>query len=121
MPQPAVEVLLWTDVADRLKVLISKLSPASKDAWEWGSTKAQSDIEHEDDFHQTLAKTREHFDLGRDTEIHGVFVGGTDLKLAITGNSPTAAARAEYLAAVSPKNITAIIAYIREKEGSNGK
>lgn len=121
MPQPALEGLLWTEVADRLEALISRMSPESQGAWEWGATKAQTDSMHVDDFYETLRETREHFGIRGDTEIQGVFVEGSDLKLAITGNSPTAAARAEYLAAVSPKNINALIAYIREKEGSNGK
>lgn len=115
------EKMSWTEVANWLERLISELSETSSGAWEWGATESQPDKQHIADFAETLSKTREHFGIGFETKIHGVFVEGTDLKLAITGNSPTAAARAEYLAAVSPKNMKALIAYIREKEGTNGE
>lgn len=106
----------WNQIADRLEQLIANLHPESRGVWEWGTTASQSDKQHLDDFAITLEKTREHFELDGDTKIHGVFVVGSDLKLAVVGNSPTAAARAEYLSAVSPGNIAEIIAYIREKE-----
>jgi hypothetical protein len=113
LPKPQSE---WETIANRLEALVLALSEESRKPWEWGATKVQDDVAHIVDFDRTLFETRRHFNLEGDTEIHGVFVEGSDLKLAITGNSPTAAARAEYLAAVSPANILAIVAYIRERE-----
>jgi hypothetical protein len=113
--------LTWIEVADQLEVLISRLTPDAQAKWEWGETVVQSDEAHITDFVETLAKTREHFSIKGDTAISGVFVEGTDIKLAMTGNSPSAGHRAEYLSAVCPKNMTLMIAYIREKEAANAK
>lgn len=116
-----LEGLTWIEVADRLEALIAKMSPASQGVWEWGATDSLSDEQHVADFSESLAKTREFFKLEGDTKIHGSFVEGTDIKLAITGNSPNGEARAEYLSAVSPRNMTTLIAYIREMGANRGK
>ena len=59
----------------------------------WAATDEKSDEEHVADFVETLAKTREHFDLPEKTAINAV-LGEDDTILAMAGNSPESSERA---------------------------
>lgn len=88
--------------------------------WDWSFTEALDDEGHLNNHRDTLAKTRAHFNLEGPTEMWFVAVGGSDAILATCGNSPTAKARARYIAWVNPQNLTLLIERLRELEAKNG-
>lgn len=83
--------------------------------WELSYTKPNTDQEHIEDYRGAIAKTRAHFELGETSEAWFVTTE-SNATLAWCGNSPTAPARARYIAWVNPKNITLLIARLRELE-----
>lgn len=85
--------------------------------WEYGATVAQSDEAHIADTVHALAETRKHFEMDGDQKMYSVFVPGSDVKLCITGTSPTSAKRAEFIALNSPQNVLAMCEYITELRG----
>lgn len=65
---------------------------------EWGTTEAQSDAKHVEDFKNTLRITREHFDFTDKRSIHGVYLEGEPIVLCHTGHSPNSPQHARILA-----------------------
>lgn len=64
---------------------------------EWGRSFEQTDEQHVADFVDTLRITREHFGTVGETEIHGVYLAGTNTVLAHTGSSPNSPQHARIL------------------------
>lgn len=65
--------------------------------FECGATGPKTDKEHIADFATTLRKTREHFDLTGEREMHGVYFKGEGTIVVQTGTSPNSANHARVL------------------------
>lgn len=109
------------EICDHLSSLIADLHEESKsEQWDWGEIPARSDEQHVDDFRDSLAKTRQHFNLGDEPQpMHGCFVKGTDIVLCHTGTSPTSRARARFIASTDPMLIQILIDHIRRNTSTN--
>lgn len=109
-------------VADKIENSLNAMNDVSKDgSWDWSYTVPHTDAEHLENTRHTLARTREYFNSPEKTEMWFVSVAGSDLVLAFTGNSPSAKARAGYIAWCNPKNMLLLINRLRELEAEVSK
>jgi hypothetical protein len=103
------------EACDKIDEAINDLHPETLAGWDLSYTADHTDEEHVENYKESLAKTREHFGMEGPTSAWFVSTP-EDAILAWCGNSPTAAARAKYIAWVNPQNIQLLIARIRELE-----
>lgn len=103
------------EACGKIEEAISDLHPEALDNWELSYTRDNTDEEHVASYVESLTKTREHFGLDAATSAWFVSTPENAI-LAWCGNSPTAAARAKYIAWCNPRNIQLLIERIRELE-----
>lgn len=100
----------------KIEEAISDLHEETRNSgWELSYTKLNTDVEHLGDYENSLAKTRQHFNSPDLTEAWFVSTP-TNAILAWCGNSPTAEARAKYIAWTNPQNLRLLISRLRELE-----
>lgn len=80
--QPEVK---WKPMDDEI---LAKLTWLTEQGVEWGSTGAQTDEEHVEQFRKTLQETHAHFNTTEPRELHGVYLKGTETVICHTGTSP---------------------------------
>lgn len=66
-------------------------------AAEWGAVGPKDDVAHVSDTADALAATREHFKLEGPQQMHGVYVAGSEIAIALTGTSPNSANHARII------------------------
>ena len=67
---------------------------------DWGAVGPKSDDEHVVDFRDSLAITREHFELKGPRYLWGVYLEGTETVLCHTGTSPNSPVNAQALCGI---------------------
>ncbi len=107
------------EACDAIEKSINVLHDETRETtWEISYTVPHTDEEHLQNYKESLEKTRKHFVM--DDSVPMWFVSTPKHAiLALCGNSPTAEARANYIAWVNPTNMELLIARLRELEEMN--